>query len=108
MADHLRTANSEEPTDLPPRLAHSPPAAGMPARSLSGLPPAFIFTAGYDPLRDDGKEYADRLTDAGVQVTYRNYEGMIHGFFWMSGVLDQARTVMDEVDKEVRAAFGTT
>ena len=42
-----------------------------------------------------------------MQVTYRNYEGMIHGFFWMSGVLDQARTVMDEVGKEVRAAFGT-
>jgi acetyl esterase len=41
-------------------------------------------------------------------VTYRNYEGMIHGFFWMLGALDQARTVMDEVGKEVRAALGTT
>jgi acetyl esterase len=65
-----------------------------------------VFTAGYDPLRDDGKEYADRLREAGVPVTYRNYEGMIHGLFWMSGVVDQARTVMDEVGEQVRAALG--
>ena len=65
-----------------------------------------MFTAGYDPLRDDGKEYADRLREAGIPVTYRNYDGMIHGFFWMSGVVDQARTVMDEVGEQVRAALG--
>ena len=87
--------------------AENPFVSPLRAKDLSGLPPAFVFTASYDPLRDDGKEYADRLSEAGVQVTYRNYEGMIHGFFWMSGVLDQARTVMDEVGKEVRAAFGT-
>ena len=87
--------------------ADNPFVSPLRAKDLSSLPPAFVFTAGYYPLRDDGKEYADRLSEAGVQVTYRNYEGMIHGFFWMLGVLDQARTVMDEVGKEVRAAFGT-
>lgn len=86
--------------------ADSPYVSPLKAADLTGLPPAFIFTAGYDPLRDDGKEYAERLEQAGVQVTYRNYEGMIHGFFWMSGVLDQAKIVMDEVGKEVRGVLG--
>ncbi|WP_306052723.1 alpha/beta hydrolase [Natronococcus wangiae] len=50
---------------------------------LSELPPATILTAGFDPLRDDGAAYADRLEAAGVPVSYRNYPGMIHGFFGM-------------------------
>ncbi|MFC4543236.1 alpha/beta hydrolase [Halosolutus amylolyticus] len=52
-------------------------------RLLSALPPATIVTAGFDPLRDDGAAYADRLADAGVPVTYRNYPDMIHGFAGM-------------------------
>lgn len=61
-----------------PRLAND--------RLLSELPPATVLTAGFDPLRDDGAAYADRLEDAGVPVSYRNYSGMIHGFF---GMLEQ-------------------
>ncbi|SFS68633.1 alpha/beta hydrolase [Halostagnicola kamekurae] len=53
------------------------------AADLSGLPPATILTAGFDPLRDDGAAYADRLEAAGVPVTYHNYDDMIHGFFGM-------------------------
>ncbi|WP_247002259.1 alpha/beta hydrolase [Halosolutus gelatinilyticus] len=52
-------------------------------RLLSSLPPATVVTAGFDPLRDDGAAYADRLADADVPVTCRNYPDVIHGFFGM-------------------------
>ena len=60
------------------------------ARDLSRLPPAFILTAGFDPIRDEGKAYADKLKAAGVGVEYVCYEGMIHGFITMGKVLDTA------------------
>ena len=72
----------------------------------AGLPPAFIVTAEFDPLRDDGSMYAEKLEAAGVPVHLHNYEGMIHGFFWMSGIMDQGKALLDEVGKEVRAALG--
>ncbi|AEH36900.1 alpha/beta hydrolase [Halopiger xanaduensis] len=53
------------------------------AHDLSDLPPATVVTAGFDPLRDDGAAYAERLEEAGVPVSYHNYEDMIHGFFGM-------------------------
>lgn len=65
-----------------PRLAND--------RLLSRLPPATVLTAGFDPLRDDGAVYADRLEAASVPVSYRNYPGMIHGFF---GMLEQPATL---------------
>jgi acetyl esterase len=53
----------------------------------TGLPPALIVTAGHDPLRDEGAEYGERLTAAGVPVKYECYEGTIHGFMNMGRVL---------------------
>src|SRR6202165_2915706 len=60
------------------------------AKTLIGLPPAYVLTAGGDPLRDEGDEYAKRMKEAGVPVTYRNFPGQFHGFFTMGKLLRQA------------------
>lgn len=62
------------------------------ANSLSGMPPALVLTAGFDPLRDEGRAYADALSVAGNQVQYVCFERQIHGFIIMGGALDEANT----------------
>ncbi len=66
------------------------------AKDFTGLPPAFVLTAGYDPLRDEGRAYADKLIDAGVKTTYVNYPGTIHGFFSLTRFLKQGLKANDE------------
>ena len=66
---------------------------------LSGLPPTYIVTAQYDPLRDEGKAYADKLEACGVAVTHRDYAGQIHGFFNMTAVSSGARDAIVEAGK---------
>jgi acetyl esterase len=61
------------------------------AADLSGLPPAHIHTAEFDPLRDEGKAYADALVHAGVPVHYICHEGMIHHFYCMAGAISYAQ-----------------
>jgi acetyl esterase len=63
---------------------------------FSGLPPAFIQTAEYDPLRDEGEAYARRLAEAGVSVTLQRCPGLIHGYAGMYGVIPAARHYVDE------------
>jgi acetyl esterase len=77
------------------------------ARDFKGLPPAFVLTAGYDPLRDEGRAYADRLIDAGVKTTYVNYPGTIHGFFSLTRFLSQGIKANDEAAAVLGAHFGT-
>ena len=67
------------------------------AGDLSGLPPALIITAEHDTLRDEGKAYADRLQAAGVPAQYSCYDGMIHGFLLLTGLVDEAQQAIDEI-----------
>ena len=67
------------------------------AKTLAGLPPAYVLTAGADPLRDEGAEYAARLKEAGVPVTYRHFPGQFHGFFTMGKLLQQANVAVTEI-----------
>jgi acetyl esterase len=73
------------------------------AKTLAGLPPAYVITAGADPLRDEGEEYARRLTDAGVAVTYQTFPGQFHGFFTMGKLLDQANVAARDIGAWLRA-----
>lgn len=77
------------------------------APALEGLPPALLIVAGHDPLRDEGIAYAERLKAAGVRVEYANYEGMVHGFFSLSGALDAGRQAIAQSAAALRRAFGT-
>ena len=77
------------------------------AKDFAGLPPAFVLTAGYDPLRDEGRAYANRLIDAGVKTTYVNYPGTIHGFFTLTRFLKQGIKANDEAAAVMGAFFGT-
>lgn len=72
---------------------------------LAGLPPAVIITAGFDPLRDEGCLYAGRLQRAGVAVTYRCHDSLIHGFVSMTGAIDEARQAIARVTADIREAL---
>jgi acetyl esterase len=77
------------------------------ATDLSGLPPAYVITAGFDPLRDEGIAYAEKLDAAGVSVTHVHYPGMIHGFFSLRGLIPKAREAVAAAGAAVRAAVTT-
>ncbi len=75
------------------------------APNLSGLPSATIITAEIDPLRSEGKRYAERLLEAGVQVTYRNFEGVTHEFFGMGAVVGDAKKAVRLVAHGMNGSF---
>lgn len=82
-------------------------ASPLLAKRLAGLPPAYLITAGFDPLRDEGKAYADRLAEEGVAVEYRNYPDMVHGFITMGRVLDTANEALADCGLALKKAWGT-
>lgn len=75
------------------------------AENLSGLPPAFVLTAEYDCLRDEGEAYARKLSADGVEVAHQRYEGAIHGFFQMPKVMRLARQAIAETGEFLRSHF---
>jgi acetyl esterase len=83
----------------------NPLAAPLRAEDLSGLPPATVITAEYDPLRDEGELYADRLRASGVPTQLVRYDGMTHGFFTMTGMLDTAGRAVQQAASSLREAF---
>jgi acetyl esterase len=80
-------------------------ASPLRAHSFANLPPALVITAEFDPLRDEGRAYADRLREAGTYVAYRNYPGMVHGFVTSAGVLDQGKQAIRASTAALREAF---
>jgi acetyl esterase len=87
-----------------PADATNPLAA--PARAmLKGAPPATVVTAEFDPLRDEGEDYVERLRIAGVQVIGRRYLGMIHGFVSMPYLTPVANRALADVGADLKAAL---
>ena len=88
------------------------PAQGAEAKAsplrgdTGGLPPALIHTAEFDPLRDEGAAYAEKLKASGIAVTYREHKGLIHDTFLFFGAVPAGRANIDEAATALRAAFG--
>ncbi len=91
-----------------PSEASHPYASPLQSSDLSGLPPATIITAEHDPLRDDGRLYSSALQAAGVAVAYRNFDGMMHEFFSLAGLLDAGSEAVRFAATELRTAFNRT
>jgi acetyl esterase len=82
-----------------------PYASPLLAPDLSNLPPALIITAGFDPLRDEGEAYGERLKKFGVPVRVSRYAGMIHGFITMDGIINKSKNAANEVASDLSKAF---
>jgi acetyl esterase len=82
-----------------------PYASPLRAPSLAGLPAALVITAEFDPLRDEGELYAERMRAAGTPVQLARYGGMIHGFFAMGGMIDRGKIAIRQAAAALRAAF---
>jgi acetyl esterase len=87
-----------------PSERRNPYAAPWYAADLRGLPPAMVLTAECDPLRDQGEAYARRLQQAGVAVEQKRYEGMIHPFLSLGGIVDSAKAAIADAAAAVRRA----
>jgi len=81
-------------------------ASPLKAKDHSGLPPALVLTAGYDPLKDEGLAYAEKLNASGVEANYSCYNGMLHGFLTMDGIIDMADEAIGEIAREVAQGLG--
>ncbi len=85
--------------------ATHPHASPLREADLSGLPSATVINAENDPLRDDGRLYAERLREAGVPVTHHLYEGVMHEFFGLKGLLSKAEEAVQQAATELKEAF---
>jgi acetyl esterase len=85
-----------------PAAVGDPRASPLIAEDVAGLPPAYVATAGFDPLRDEGEAYAERLRAAGVPVALRRHAGLIHGFAMYTTLVPEAREAMLETAGALR------
>jgi acetyl esterase len=83
----------------------NPRISPLRAENVSGLPPTLIHTAEFDPLRDEGRDYFERLARANSQVSYTCHPGMIHLFYGLGAVIPYARTAFEQIGGEIRAAL---
>ena len=89
-----------------PSEAASPLASPLRNGDFRGLPPAYVATAGFDPLRDEGELYAEKLRVAGVPVTYRCFDALPHGFASFAGAIPAAERACCEIAGALAAAVG--
>jgi acetyl esterase len=85
--------------------ARDPENSPLFAQDVSGVAPAVVVTAEFDPLRDEGEAYAAKLAEAGVAVTSQRYDGMIHGFFGMAAITPVADQAVELVAGALRSAL---
>ena len=85
--------------------ANHPYAAPLCSPDLRGLPPALVITAEYDPLRDEGERYAERLRAAGIPTLLLRFDGMIHGFVHFRGMFDEGRRAVNQATTWLRQVF---
>jgi acetyl esterase/lipase len=83
----------------------NPRISPLRAENVAGLPPTLIHTAEFDPLRDEGRDYFERLARANSQVSYTCHPGMIHLFYGLGAVIPYARTAFEQIGGEIRAAL---
>ena len=83
-----------------------PDASPYFVEDLSGLAPAFVVTAEYDPLRDEGEAYGRRLEEAGVPTKVKRYDGMIHAFFQMDAAIPAGAEAISDSIEALRQALG--
>ena len=79
--------------------------APLHADDLSGLPPAIVITAEFDPLRDEGEQYAKKLADAGVSVKFQRFDGVVHEFFGLAGAVSKAADAVKFAAEGLKEVF---
>lgn len=86
---------------------HNPYAVPHRSHDFSSLPPTVLVTAEFDVLRDDGRRYAEKLKEAGVPVIYRDYPGMIHGFFSYSVDIQEGFELRRHLAEDINSILGS-